>query len=514
VGVARRSTSSTAVQRSAASNGSSPSRVMPSDSASLTGAGSHVAQNFLDRLSKKTGEDFTPAVDTNRDTVSTTSNDDVIARSVARSIPPSSRADNTREYSLPFSDQSTDSPSAVQRIEQTDVQQDEQPHWAIMRTPGSRKDLGEDGLMSNSPSAAESSDRAARAMGDAASVTNASIMRSVMANPETARSENQVEQRDQTTRSVQRSVSEPPASQPSGTTTRDSTTRSSTTRGSTQSAQVSRSTSPAQSRSNRSNTEAKQKRQEIVERGGSIASRGALHRAVSRSVPTQRLSSPLNDLPVSPNVTPGMRMPSEAMSALPTVPNVARVASATARSTLASASTPNADISRSTSSNSRVVSRSASSPSSNNVRRDSHRSVSIRRQASGVAFGPSEDGTISADALVRMIESGQSIPNQVVHRQVSGTTSSGIMRRPSSSDQVSRSVSSTTIRRSASTVEKAAPGPVSILSQVLAPSDDSDSGTNQITTSQLLDLMDWINRIVDDRLRQELERRGVAGGRW
>jgi hypothetical protein len=483
---------------------------MPSDSVPLTGAGSQVAQNFLDRLSKKTGEDFTPAVDTNLET-STSNNADVIARSVARSVTPSSRTDSTREYSLPFGDQSNES----SRIEP----QDDQPHWAIMRTPGSREDLGEDGLMSNSPSAAESSDRAARDMGDAASVTNASIMRSVMANPETARSENQVEQRDQTTRSVQRSVSEPPASQPSGTTTRDSTTRSSTTRssttrGSTQSAQVSRSTSPAQSRSNRSNTEAKQKRQEIVERGGSIASRGALHRAVSRSVPTQRLSSPLNDLPVSPNVTPGMRMPSEAMSALPTVPNVARVASVPSRSTPAATSTPSANISRSTSSNSRVVSRSASSPSSSNVRRDSHRSVSIRRQASGVAFGPSEDGTISADALVRMIESGQSIPNQVVHRQVSGTTSSGIMRRPSSSDQVSRSVSSTTIRRSASTVEKAAPGPVSILSQVLAPSDDSDSGTNQITTSQLLDLMDWINRIVDDRLRQELERRGVAGGRW
>jgi hypothetical protein len=510
VGATRRSTTSTAVQRSAAPNESRASRVMPSDSASLTGAGSHVAQNFLDRLSKKTGEDFAPAINTNLET-STSNNADVIARSVARSVTPSSRTDSTREYSPPFGDQSNES----SRIEP----QDDQPHWAIMRTPGSREDLGEDGLMSNSPSAAESSDRAARDMGDAASVTNASIMRSVMANPETARSENQVEQRDQTTRSVQRSVSEPPASQPSGTTTRDSTTRSSTTRssttrGSTQSAQVSRSTSPAQSRSNRSNTEAKQKRQEIVERGGSIASRGALHRAVSRSVPTQRLSSPLNDLPVSPNVTPGMRMPSEAMSALPTVPNVARVASVPSRSTPAATSTPSANISRSTSSNSRVVSRSASSPSSSNVRRDSHRSVSIRRQASGVAFGPSEDGTISADALVRMIESGQSIPNQVVHRQVSGTTSSGIMRRPSSSDQVSRSVSSTTIRRSASTVEKAAPGPVSILSQVLAPSDDSDSGTNQITTSQLLDLMDWINRIVDDRLRQELERRGVAGGRW
>jgi hypothetical protein len=508
--VARRSTSSTAVQRSAASNGPSPSRVMPSDSVPLTGAGSQVAQNFLDRLSKKTGEDFTPAVDTNLET-STSNNADVIARSVARSVTPSSRTDSTREYSLPFGDQSNES----SRIEP----QDDQPHWAIMRTSASDDVPGESSLISIPPSAAESSDRAARAMGDTASVTNASIMRSVMANPETARSENQVEQRDQTTRSVQRSVSEPPASQPSGTTTRDSTTRSSTTRssttrGSTQSAQVSRSTSPAQSRSNRSNTEAKQKRQEIVERGGSIASRGALHRAVSRSVPTQRLSSPLNDLPVSPNVTPGMRMPSEAMSALPTVPNVARVASVPSRSTPAATSTPSANISRSTSSNSRVVSRSASSPSSSNVRRDSHRSVSIRRQASGVAFGPSEDGTISADALVRMIESGQSIPNQVVHRQVSGTTSSGIMRRPSSSDQVSRSVSSTTIRRSASTVEKAAPGPVSILSQVLAPSDDSDSGTNQITTSQLLDLMDWINRIVDDRLRQELERRGVAGGRW
>lgn len=70
------------------------------------------------------------------------------------------------------------------------------------------------------------------------------------------------------------------------------------------------------------------------------------------------------------------------------------------------------------------------------------------------------------------------------------------------------------MRRSSSAVEKAAPGPVAILSQVLAPSDDSDSSSSQITTSQLLDLMDWINRTVDDRLRQELERRGVAGGRW
>ena len=478
LGAARQSTTA-AIQRSAAPNGSTSSSVMPSDAVSLTGAGSHVAQNFLNRLGKKTGEDFAPVINTNKDlSVSPATNSDVIARSVT----PLSRAVSNREYSLPFSDQSNDSPGAEQ--------QEDQPHWAFMRTPVTTDDLGEGGLISIPPSAAESSDRAAQAMGDAASVTNGSIMRSGATNPVTARSNNQLEQRAPTTRGVQRSISKSPKSQSSS----------------------SQSLITA-SRSRERNMGAKQSRQAIIERGGSIASRGALHRSVSRSVPTQRLSSPLNDLPVSPNVTPGMRIPSEAMSALPALPNAARVASTPPRSTSATLSTPSADNSRSAS-NHRVVSRSASSPSTNNVRRDIHRSVSIRRQANGVQFGPSEDGTISADALARMIETGQSIPNQVVHRQVSGTTSSGIMRRPSSSDQVSRSVSSTTVRRSSSTVEKAAPGPVSILSQVLAPADGSDSDTNQITTSQLLDLMDWINRIVDDRLRQELERRGVAGGRW
>ena len=140
--------------------------------------------------------------------------------------------------------------------------------------------------------------------------------------------------------------------------------------------------------------------------------------------------------------------------------------------------------------------------------------MKIQRKASGDQFGPSEDGTISADALVRMIESGRSIPNQVVHRQVTGTSSSGLIRAQRSPDRISRSGGSALIQRSPSTSAKAAPGPVSILSQVLSPTDDSDSDSSQVTTSQLLDLMDWINRIVDDRLRQELERRGVAGGRW
>ena len=450
----RRSPAPDSIVRSASPRSSRASSEWSGDSTSLTGAGSQVAQNFLDRLSRKTGEDFAAANTPDQGvSVSTSPNYDVISRSVSRTP----RAESTIQYSEP------------------------------------------------------TSERASRAMGDTASVTNARIMRSVVAHPAATPSESQPDQTIRTKGNQQRVVST--SSSPQSTSAQSTSSQSSTLSSSTQSADISRSASTTGSRSRTTDTEANRSRQEIVERGGSIASRGALHRAVSRSVPTQRLSSPLNDLPVSPNVTPGMRIPSEAMSALPVVPNVARVASEPSRSTSASLSAPSADISRSTSNN-RVVSRTASSPSSSNVRRDVHRSVSIRRQSNGVQFGPSEDGTISADALVRMIESGQSIPNQVVHRQVSGTTSSGIMRRPSSSDQVSRSVSSTTIRRSSSTVEKAAPGPVAILSQVLAPSDDSESGTSQITTSQLLDLMDWINRIVDDRLRQELERRGVAGGRW
>lgn len=505
----RRSPAPNSVARSVSPRSSRASSEQSGNSTSLTGAGSHVAQNFLERLSRKTGEDFTPAITPSQgNSVSTSADSDVISRSVSRTP----RAESTLQYSEPTGDQSFDSSAADQR--------DDQPHWAIMRTPAENNELSTSEFISRAPSSADTSERASRAMGDTTSVANASIMRSVVANPAATRSEDQPDQSVRTNRSQQRTVSGPSSART--TSPQSSTSQSSTLSSSTQSADISRSALTSGSRSRTTDAETNRSRQEIVERGGSIASRGILHRAVSRSVPTQRLSSPLNDLPVSPNVTPGMRIPSEAMSALPVVPSVARTASSPSSTSSSSSSSvsgattssPGASISRSLSSSSPSISRSVSSPSTSNVRRDSHRSVSIRRQANGVQFGLSEDGTISADALVRMIESGQSIPNQVVHRQVSGTTSSGIVRRASSSDQVSRSVSSTTIRRSSSTVEKAAPGPVSILSQVLAPSDDSESGTSQITTSQLLDLMDWINRIVDDRLRQELERRGVAGGRW
>ena len=485
-GAVRRSTTTAAIQRSAAPHGSSSSRVMPSESASLTGAGSHVAQNFLDRLSKKTGEDFAPVINTNQDrSASASTNSDVIARSVA----PSSRIDRTRGKSLPLSEQSNDPP----RFEQ----HNDQPHWAVMRTPVTADDLGEGTLISNPPNVAESSDRAARAMGNDASVTNASIMRSVVANPVAAHSNNQPEPRALTTKRLQRSISQ------------SSTSQSSKAQATKAQASTSQSLTTA-SRSRETNTGAKQSRQEIVERGGSIASRSSLHRAVSRSVPTQRLSSPLNDLPVSPNVTPGMRIPAESLSAMPTTPAVVvgGMSAANRSPQVASPSRNSSVISRSVSTNSTPISRATS------TQREGRRSLGIQRKASGIPQGPSDDGTISADALVRMIESGQSIPNQVVHRQVSGTSSSGLIRAQRSPNRLSRSSGSALVSRRASTSEKAAPGPVSILSQVLSPGDDSDSDSSEVTTSQLLDLMDWINRIVDDRLRQELERRGVAGGRW
>jgi len=436
--VATKTTTLPSIHRSPVSTSASVSQ-RTSDRANgarpLTGAGANVAQNFLDRLSRTTGEDFAPTAMSTQDLpMTTTAADDMISRRLSRTA----RAADTVRASASLTDHS-DTSSTFTPI-------DDQPHWAIMRNVTDDEDAVDSGSVSTTGSSAASIERASRAMSETASATNGTVMRSVSA-------------------------------------TQSSATQSSATR-------------PAMARAK----EAHRSRQEIVERGGSIASRGVLHRLVSRSVPTQRLSSPLNDLPVSPNVTPGMRIPSEALSAMPSTPTVAP--------TSPTVSANNGVISRS------VALKSSTVLPSSSVRREGRRSLKIQRQASGVQFGPSEDGTISADSLVRMIESGESIPNQVVHRQVTGTSSSGLIRAQRTPARISRSGGSAIVQRSPSSIEKAAPGPVSILSQVLSPPDDSEFGSNQVTTSQLLDLMDWINRIVDDRLRQELERRGVAGGRW
>ena len=469
-----RSTSSPAINRSpsptsAASASQTSARL--DHATPMTGAGANVAQNFLDRLSRKTGEDFAPVAPVAQDPPMTPKvTDDTISRSPSRSTHISD--------SVRTSASTSDQPDTSSHVTPSQITSfDDQPHWAIMRSASDDATTIDSEPLSKSQSLADSMERTSRAMSETNPVTNGAVMRSVVTNPSNT------------------------SLGPTPTTMSTATTMSPT--------QVSRMSTEQAVENARS-------RQEIVERGGSIASRGVLHRLVSRSVPTQRLSSPLHDLPVSPNVTPGMRIPSEAMSAMPTTPTVipgsssATVASLPAISPSQSTSV----ISRSVASSPSASSQASSVSRSSSVRRDGPRSLSIQRQASRFTMGPSEDGTISADALVQMIESGRSIPNQVVHRQISGTSSSGLIRAQRSPNQISRAGDSTIIRRSPSTSEKAAPGPVSILSQVLSPSDDSESGSDQVTTSQLLDLMDWINRIVDDRLRQELERRGVAGGRW
>ena len=45
-------------------------------------------------------------------------------------------------------------------------------------------------------------------------------------------------------------------------------------------------------------------------------------------------------------------------------------------------------------------------------------------------------------------------------------------------------------------------------------SPEQSEGEQPMKTSQMLDLMEWVNRAVDDRLRLELERRGMTGRGW
>lgn len=135
-----------------------------------------------------------------------------------------------------------------------------------------------------------------------------------------------------------------------------------------------------------------------------------------------------------------------------------------------------------------------------------------RRSSSG-------DTSISADDMARMIEAGFEPTPNVVTRRVAGLSSSPVRRSPSSdsgsgTSSASRRPGSLVIRRAPAALDSMAPGPVSILSQVLQSSEDIGESGMSVTTSQLLDLVDWINRTVDERLRLELERRGVNGARW
>jgi hypothetical protein len=109
--------------------------------------------------------------------------------------------------------------------------------------------------------------------------------------------------------------------------------------------------------------------------------------------------------------------------------------------------------------------------------------------------------------MAAMLENGFE-PAPSIRRSPAGS----LVRRSASSAGPQSSMSyrpgTSTIRRSESRLS-VAPGPVDIVGQL-----SGDGPAVGVTTSQMLDFMDWINRIVDERLRSELERRGIAGGRW
>jgi hypothetical protein len=109
--------------------------------------------------------------------------------------------------------------------------------------------------------------------------------------------------------------------------------------------------------------------------------------------------------------------------------------------------------------------------------------------------------------MAAMLENGFE-PAPSIRRSTVGSLVRRSASTTASGQSVSRRPGSATIRRSESRLP-VAPGPVDIVGQL-----SGEGPAVGVTTSQMLDFMDWINRIVDERLRSELERRGIAGGRW
>ena len=235
------------------------------------------------------------------------------------------------------------------------------------------------------------------------------------------------------------------------------------------------------------------------------------YRAATAPRPAAVRRSMIDDLPVAPIVLPPNRDASGNTSTSTISGTSTTTAGSGQSSSTVGQSSSSQSPSRDSNRNSRAASRSVS------VRRSSNTngSGSIRRSSSS---GGSDDA-ISADAMARMIEHGfEPDLTRTVTRRVAGTTSSPVRRSPSGATRSASTSGSTSssavIRRSNSGLASIAPGPIAIVGTVSGGSDSTESSSGGVTTSQLLDLIDWINRVVDERLRLEMERRGMTGGRW
>ena len=230
------------------------------------------------------------------------------------------------------------------------------------------------------------------------------------------------------------------------------------------------------------------------------SSRGLTYRAATPPRPARvRRSVALDDLPVAPIVVPPQR---EVASSSPaddpkgTQPNVG-----SDRSSRRPGGAARQERAEST----RAVRSSRSG-----------RTLNVRRASTGAdSSTTSPSDTVTADALARMIENGfEPDFTRTVTRRVDGTTSAPVRRSPSTNG-ARTNTGSTLIRRSPSSeLSRTSANPSSIIASAIGGAEVGDGEAGRVTTSQLLDLIDWINRVVEEKLRLELERRGMSGGRW
>jgi len=195
-----------------------------------------------------------------------------------------------------------------------------------------------------------------------------------------------------------------------------------------------------------------------------LGSRAALQRSLQASTPSSRVVRNYDDLPVA---QPKIAQPKAADSS-----NSAEIISRSPRgSSFASAATsPN------------------NSPASK----------------------PHRNG-ITADRMVQLLQNGNDVGDTsptfvpAINHSIDSTSGSS-----STSSTTSSSPANETIHRSPSSA-RTTPGQLTTQS---ASANGIDQQSPTMGTAQMLDLMEWVNRAVDDRLRLELERRGMTGRRW
>ena len=118
---------------------------------------------------------------------------------------------------------------------------------------------------------------------------------------------------------------------------------------------------------------------------------------------------------------------------------------------------------------------------------------------------------MTADRMVQLLQNGNDVGDTsptfvpAINHSIDSTSGSS-----STSSTTSSSPANEIIHRSPSSA-RTTPGQLTTQS---ASANGIDEQSPTMGTAQMLDLMEWVNRAVDDRLRLELERRGMTGRRW